>query len=572
MILMYLYRLAKRYSTIFIMCIGTCLTYAHYENVTSIPLYQSQVQIFISTPTPLVDLSELASGSNFGSQRVKSYSQLIMGPATLNPVIEKLKLDITWTQLSQQVSANAPLDTVLINLIVKNQDPNLAAEIANAIALQFQFTIQTVESVYSNSTENEKIPLKASIAKTAQPNYTPVSPRKILNYTLAIVFGFLIAFSYLALLFIFDQKVKNEAHIFGYPLIGVIRFSKEVQKNPYSIASKKNGARAENFRQLRSLIQFNLKNSGPQKQVILISSALPNEGKSVTAGGLAITYASTGAKVLLVDCDLRKPSQDNLFKLSGFKIAKTQSDNNLVSLLQNQKTPKPVAFSQLPSLKILVAGNSIQLITEPFSSARFHNLLKKFKSQFDVIILDSPPVLLVSDTMHLADISDVCLIVVKAGDTRVAQLGRCLRVLDRGERKADAIILNMVPNSKIADEYGYGYGYTQKSLTMNSSGMNGAYGYSYNNLGYAKQYPMYLSDDHNAEDNSRMVKLFYRLHISLNRFKNLVFGTKDYFINSKPSRKFFLIKKKDFDKNSTDIKELKDWEKKLREIRNRKSP
>ena len=85
---------------------------------TTTPMYQSQAELFVSTPASALDISALATGSSFSQQRVKSYAQIINSPLTLNPVIEKLQLDITPAALAEQITASAPLDTVLIALTV----------------------------------------------------------------------------------------------------------------------------------------------------------------------------------------------------------------------------------------------------------------------------------------------------------------------------------------------------------------------------------------------------------------------------------------------------------------------
>ena len=90
---------------------------------TTTPLYESQAQIFVSTPASTLDISALATGSSFSQQRVKSYAQIINSPKTLEPVIQRLGLKMDATTLSSMVTASAPLDTVLISLTVTDIDP-----------------------------------------------------------------------------------------------------------------------------------------------------------------------------------------------------------------------------------------------------------------------------------------------------------------------------------------------------------------------------------------------------------------------------------------------------------------
>lgn len=104
---------------------------------TQTPIYQSNVQLFVSTPASALDISGLAQGNSFTQQRVISYAQIINGPATLNPVIKQLKLPYTEQELARNISSKAPLNTVLINLTVSDPDPERASAIANAVGAQF---------------------------------------------------------------------------------------------------------------------------------------------------------------------------------------------------------------------------------------------------------------------------------------------------------------------------------------------------------------------------------------------------------------------------------------------------
>ena len=106
-------------------------------NFTTTPTYQSEAEIFVSTPASTLDISALATGGSFSQQRVKSYAQIVNSPLTLEPVIHALNLKTTPEELSQAIVASAPLDTVLIRLTVTDIDPQRASDIANAVADQF---------------------------------------------------------------------------------------------------------------------------------------------------------------------------------------------------------------------------------------------------------------------------------------------------------------------------------------------------------------------------------------------------------------------------------------------------
>ena len=153
---------------------------------TTTPTYQAQSQIFVSTPASAVDISALAIGSSFSQQRVKSYAQIINSPLTLTPVVKKLNLSITPEELSEMVSASAPLDTVLILLTVTDTDPQRAADIANEVAKQFGVTVSKLE-LQGIATSS---PVKVSTVLNAVPANSPASPKKAINLALGLILGF----------------------------------------------------------------------------------------------------------------------------------------------------------------------------------------------------------------------------------------------------------------------------------------------------------------------------------------------------------------------------------------------
>jgi non-specific protein-tyrosine kinase len=153
---------------------------------TTTPLYESQAEIFVSTPASTLDISALATGSSFSQQRVKSYAQIVDSPLTLEPVIRELGLKMTTTELAGMITASAPLDTVLITLTVTDTDPQRAADIANAVADQFGVTVSDLE-LYGIGIDS---PVKVSTVEYGLPAKAPASPKKAINLALGLLLGF----------------------------------------------------------------------------------------------------------------------------------------------------------------------------------------------------------------------------------------------------------------------------------------------------------------------------------------------------------------------------------------------
>jgi non-specific protein-tyrosine kinase len=123
--------------------IGAVLSF--FVTFSMTPIYKASAQLFVSTPASAVDISALLTGSSFSQQRVKSYAQIINSPVNLEPVVKDLKLKMSAEDLSKNITASAPLDTVLISLTVTDTNPKRAARIANAVAQQFGITVKSLE-------------------------------------------------------------------------------------------------------------------------------------------------------------------------------------------------------------------------------------------------------------------------------------------------------------------------------------------------------------------------------------------------------------------------------------------
>ena len=139
------YRLLLRNLIPVLICVVFGVGIAGVITFTMEKEYTAKAVLFVSTPRSSVDIGLLATGSNFTQQRVKTYANIVNGPATLKPVIEELRLNTTWDKLAKKIKANAPLDTALINLSVTDGDPVLAANIANAVGKQFETTAGQLE-------------------------------------------------------------------------------------------------------------------------------------------------------------------------------------------------------------------------------------------------------------------------------------------------------------------------------------------------------------------------------------------------------------------------------------------
>ncbi|MGZ4624854.1 MAG: YveK family protein, partial [Kineosporiaceae bacterium] len=272
-------------------------------NATSAVIYEAQVQQFVSIAEPSDSTSNILSGSQFTLQRVKSYTQVATSAQVLQPVIRQLRLPLSVSDLAGHVQATNPLDTVLIELSVTDTDPARAAEIANAVGQQLSEVVRQIESPQSGA----PAPVKLTTTQPATPPTTPVSPRTTLNLALGLLVGLAAGAGGALLREQLNTTVKTPDDVetvTGSVPLGLVPFDATARTQPL-VSGEQTDGRAEAFRTLRTNLQFADVDRPPRS--IVVTSAMPDEGKTTSACNIALTLALTGSRVVLVEADLRKP-------------------------------------------------------------------------------------------------------------------------------------------------------------------------------------------------------------------------------------------------------------------------
>jgi non-specific protein-tyrosine kinase len=432
--------------------------------------YKATAQLFVSTPPATLDIGQLATGSNFTESRVKSYANIINGPATLLPVIGELNLDTSWNRLAKKIKASAPLDTALINLTVVDDSPLLAAKIANAVGKQFEGTVANLEV----KTETGASPVKVTLVKTAIPPNTPSSPRWELNLLIGLLIGFGLGVTFGIVRSIFDQSIKNEDQLGDLKLVGAIGFDPKVKDKPVIAHDDLHDPRAESFRQLRTNILFSKELS--QSKVIMISSPLPGEGKTSTVLNLGVSLAEAGYKVLCIEADLRRPS---FIKYLDIEESKLQ----LESMLIEQKTldvkdmyNRLIQFDPTSKLHVIASKRPAKNPSVLFDGPYFEKTISMLRGEFDFILIDTPPLLPVSDAVTISSSADCVLLVLKTAQTKTYQFEGARDNLTNVGANILGVVLNMVPIHRNGETYGYKYGYSNQYKRRYSTYSSGDYG------------------------------------------------------------------------------------------------
>lgn len=451
----YLRVLAKHWFAI-ILCTVLGVGAAAAITYTAPKIYTAQAQTFIAISSPgssQQSTQGLAPDATYTLQRLQSYIQIITSPSVLQPVIDELKLDTTVGALAEQVTAANPIDTVLINVSVSDPDPEKAAAVANAVSVQLGAVIQKLET----SITGEVVPVKATLTQPAGVPTAPSSPKTRINLTLGLIVGLALGVAYALLRESLDRSVKSPdeiATLTGAAPLGVIAFDPEAKKNPLASLNSR-ATRSEVFRTIRTNLQY-VDVDNPA-QVISVTSAVPGEGKTTTSINLAITMAQAGKKVVLVETDLRRPKASSYLGV--------ESELGLTDVLAGRAT---LVEAMLPwnrgLLTFLPAGHTPPNPSELLASKQFVQVLQVLRDQFDFVIVDSTPLLPVTDGAIVSKASDGALLVVRFAKTTRDQVAASMEALQQVDARLLGTTLNFVPTGrrgygyKYGYKYGYGYG------------------------------------------------------------------------------------------------------------------
>lgn len=412
---------------------------------TRTPVYQAQSKVFVSTQAGST-IGELQQGSSFTQARVLTYVDLVSTPTVLGPVIDEVGLNVTAEALAQQISASNPANTTMIQIRVADPDPIRAAEIANAVGTSLASAVEEIETLPSS----EGSPVKLTRVSDATAPQAPSSPRTTLNLALGGLLGFAIGLGIAVLRTALDTRIRSAqdiAQLTDRPIIGMIPFDPKAETRPIILQDDPLNPRSEALRTLRTNLQF-LEMEGAQRFVV--TSSVPREGKSTTAINLAIALADAGQRVALIDADLRKPKVAEYLQIEG-GVGLTDV---LIGRAQLEDVMLPWGGR---SIEVLPAGRIPPNPSELLGSQQMESLLETISQRADVIILDAPPLLPVTDAAVLVRRSAGAMMVVAVGITTRHQLASAMTALETVDAKIAGVVLSMVP-TKGPDAYGYGYG------------------------------------------------------------------------------------------------------------------
>ena len=429
------------------------------------PQYESRAQLFISTSES--DTSTAYQGGLYATQRVASYAELVNESRQLaERVSNSLGGELDPDQLQQHVTATVKPETVILELAVVDPDAGRARDIAQAYAEGLSELVSDLETPPGR----DVAPIKATIVDNAQISSEPVSPQPLRNLGLAAVLGLLLGVALAVARELLDTSVSSAddvADVTDAPILGNIHSDSTAVGQPPTAVLKSPTPWSEAFRVLRTNMQY--VEVDHDRRVFVVTSSLPAEGKSTTAVNLAITLALAKQRVVLIDCDLRRPlvadrlDLDDAVGTTSVLIGQVALDD---ALQEHRAT----------GLTVLTSGPVPPNPSELLQSIAMEKLLHELRDHYDVVLLDAPPLLPVTDAALLAAQADGAIVVVRHGRTSREQLRHALDRVEAVDAKIAGVVMNQTPAKKGTSGYGYGYGYApddrrrEKELTRVKGG------------------------------------------------------------------------------------------------------
>ena len=474
-------------------------------NVKIYKRLQDYIKVQINDPENLAIPSTMGINDPLLNQLARDLVTLAQTKATKlltqteqHPEIIKLNEQIVTTKRALLENVNNIVDNAQMSLneidrriaVLEGESRRLPDKQQQLLNYQRNFKFSEDTYKYLMQRRAEAQILKASntpdneILDIARPERTTkISPRTAMNYLIALIIGLMVPALFLFLKNYFNVSItdrKDVEKLTRYPIVGQVAQTSDT--NPLVVINSPKSPIAESFRSIRTNIEF--LTQGKAKSTILVTGDMQSIGKTFNSINIASIYAFYGKKTVLLGFDMRKPK---LFQEFGLN-----NNVGISSFLSNRESFENIiqTASQVPNLDIITSGPIPPNPAELIASEKCNEFFDLLKEKYDYIIIDTPPLGLVTDAFLLMRFADVKLFIVRQGVTNKNIFGSIIKDLE--DRGIDAsIVINGIQTNKgyYGKRYGsyrYGYGY--------------AYGYGYGR--YGSQHSGYYGNDYYGEDHS----------------------------------------------------------------------
>jgi capsular exopolysaccharide synthesis family protein len=398
------------------------------------PEYRASVTFFVATSTQPADQSAV-QGDEFAQRRVNSYLGLLTTDRLANNVIDESGLELAPSQIKRMMGADSDVDTLLITATVTHESQELVERVARAVSSEF---VDLVDEVENRGSGRPAVQLEV----VSGPNVTKVPPQRAVAIGVPAAIGLVAGLGLAWLLEVRDKTIRSEAQLRELeqaPVLGMVPFDRRLREGPRGRRVAPSSAGLEAFRHLRTNLEFI--DVGSPVQILVVTSSVAEEGKTTTAINLASALVAANRRILIVEADLRRPTLDDHFKVRG---AMGLTDV-IVGRAELNTAMQPVGVN---GLMLLPSGKLPPNPSELLGSDAMVQLLERLRDRFDVVIVNTPPLLPVTDAAVLSAHADGVLVVVRAGKTTRQQLSLAMRALDAVGARVLGTVLNMAPTDR----------------------------------------------------------------------------------------------------------------------------
>jgi capsular exopolysaccharide synthesis family protein len=415
------------------------------------PVYEARVAVLVRPAQPLT--VEQGAASLTSDQISRTYASLMTERPLLEKVISDLSLSMSPDDLKASVTVTPEASTTILDVTVRNSDPRLARDIANQLVSDFIVQVKQIQKE-ETQTPNARSSDNLVVVSPAVTPTVPVSPKLYLNIGLAAGAGLLISLLFIFLAEYLDQTIRSDDELIrrvGLMPIGHIPYASGGKKKMAElVAGKPQTPVAEAYKSLRTNLLF--ASIDREARVIVITSPSVGEGKSRTSANLGMVLAQAGHRTLLVDADFRRPSLHKTFGrvrnvgLSNFFL-RDEPENELVH-----------QFEEVPNLWVITSGPTPPNPSELLGSGLMRDLLARFRGMFSYVLIDTPPLNVVTDPLILAGYADATVMVVEQGRTTYPAVAHAKRSLHQVGAHLLGVVVNKM-RSASGDYYYYDYAY-----------------------------------------------------------------------------------------------------------------
>ncbi|WP_062521720.1 polysaccharide biosynthesis tyrosine autokinase [Demequina silvatica] len=374
---------------------------------------------------------------NDAESNVKSYVDIAKSRTVAARAGEMVGSTDTADELLDQVTIANSTDTAVIRIYAHGPTPEAARDLANAWVVATTSVVAEIENAQATATGGSPAAVGLMALDTASLPDVPTSPNVKLTVALGLIIGLVVGIVVAVVRSTQDRRLRKPADIeslFEIPVVGALPFNQQIAK--VGVTAADDFAMKESIRQLRTNLQFVDIDHPPR--VIVVTSALPGDGKSTTIAKLAEAIAEAGRDVVLVDADLRRPAVATTLGLPD-AIGLTDVLVGRITLEKALHT-----YGTTGHFQVLASGSIPPNPSELLASDAMHELLYSFPPD-TMVLVDTPPLLPVTDAAVLTARTDGALVVARAGRTTIDELEQAIGDLEKVKGRAIGVILDGVP-------------------------------------------------------------------------------------------------------------------------------